>query len=168
MVKAYYLRNEERDAEDRMAKDGFLPNWRELMDAGEDSHRGYVPGDKLVVVNDKPETFNSTKDENMTDIEIAETMFSMYNRKGYYDEAGTQKIDPNEREFAGPSMSVGDLVVMVGYWNGGTLQGDVTVLQVASCGWRVINPVLADAKVLFDVLPLPATAILHLELSRRA
>jgi hypothetical protein len=159
MVKAYFLRNEQRDADGRMAKDSFLPNWRELMDAGKDTNRGYVSGDKLVAVNDKPEVFNSNEDENMTDIEIAETMFSMFNRKDN---------DPNEREFAGPSMSVGDLVVILGCWSDGKLQNDVTVLQVASCGWKVLNPTITDAKSFFEVLPLPATAILALELSRRA
>jgi hypothetical protein len=157
MTHAYYLRNEQEDSEGRMAKWDFLPNWRELMDAGEDSKRGYVAGDKLVLVNDKPETFNSTEDENLTDIEIAEWMFALYNR-------GSGR----EREFAGPSMSVGDLVVLVGVWSNGAVQKGVTVLQVADCGWKVLNPVLTDAKMIFNVLPLPATAINFLELSRRA
>jgi hypothetical protein len=65
-------------------------------------------------------------------------------------------------------MSVGDLVVLVGCWSNGMLQNDVTVLQVADCGWTVLNPVLTDAAALFAVLPLPATAILSLKLSRRA
>lgn len=158
MTNAFYLRNEQTDADGRMAKWDFKPNWRELMDAGEPTKRGYVAGDKLVLVNDKPEVFNSIEDENLTDIEIAEAMFSLYNRKGFGE----------EHEFAGPSMSEGDLVVLVGVWSDGKPQGDVTVLQVASFGWKVVNPTLTDANVIFNVLPLPATAILALTLSRRA
>lgn len=137
MTKAFYIRNEQKDTEGRMSKATFLPNWKELIEAGKDAHRGYVSGDKLVLVNDKPEFFNQNESENLTDINIAERMFSMYNRKGVNDEG--VNLDPNEREFAGPSMSVGDLVVLVG-----VTSSDVTILQVASVGWTILNPTLAD------------------------
>jgi hypothetical protein len=76
MTNAYFIRNEQTDADGRMAKWDFKPNWREAMAAGEDTKRGYVAGDKLVLVNDKPEVFNADENENLTDIEISEAMFS--------------------------------------------------------------------------------------------
>jgi hypothetical protein len=154
MTKAYYLRNEQETAEGYPAKSKPLPNALELIKAGKEYNRGYVPGDKLVLVNDKPEIFNEIEDENLTDIQIAETMFSLYNRKGFGD----------EREFAGPSMSVGDLVVLI-------CQNSVTLLQCASVGFVVVNDKLVEAgnaDDLFEALPIPEMAVLALTLSRRA
>ena len=109
-TKAYYLRNEQTDADGCHAKWSFKPNWRELMDAGKSTHRGYVPGDTLVLVN--YEVF-----ETGDYYHIAEAMFALYNRGS-----------GQEREFDGPSMSVGDLVALV-------RDGDVTLLQVAEFGF---------------------------------
>jgi hypothetical protein len=85
---------------------------------------------------------------------------TLFNRKGFGE----------EREFAGPSMSTGDLVVLVGVWSDGKPQGDVTILQVSDIGWKVMNPFFGalEATDLFNVLPLPQTAIFSLFLSRRA
>ena len=69
-TKAYYLRNEQTDADGRMAKWDFLPNWRELMDAGEPTKRGYVAGDTLTLVNRDGEVF----DFDQTNIEINDNM----------------------------------------------------------------------------------------------
>ena len=125
-TKAYYLRNEQKDADGRMSKWNFKPNWRELMEAGEydtDAKRGYVEGDALVLVNRNGEPFETampltTDDAEFSQLQIAERMFSLFNRKGYGE----------ERDFFGPSMSTGDLVAFV---RGNT----ITLLQVAEFGF---------------------------------
>jgi len=128
ITKAYYLRNEQEDAEGRMAKWDFKPNWRELMDAGEDTKRGYVVGDALVLVNHEGEVFETaTDDVAFSHSQIAERMFSLFNRKGFGE----------EREFPGPSMSTGDLVALVCVPTepGELIKLGVTLLQVADCGF---------------------------------
>ena len=116
-TKAYYLRNEQEDSDGRLAKWEFKPNWRELMDAGESTKRGDVPGDALVLVNRNAEVFNSIEEENLIDAQIAEAMFALYNRGS-----------GQEREFAGPSMSTGDVVALV-------RGAEVILLQVADFGF---------------------------------
>lgn len=131
ILKAYFLRNEQTDAEGRQMKYDIPPNWRNEQNLGYipgNFRRGYVAGDSLTLVNRQGVNFGGAA---WTDTEIAESMYALYNRGS-----------GQEREFDGPSMSIGDLVAVV---RGQT----VTLLQVAS-GWR---PVPTTPEIIARLVP---------------
>ena len=107
-IQGYYIRNEARDPQGRSLKDEPLDDWKGLMDKGLEWRRGYQPGDQVTVVNTQPvEFFQDGKfylnqHQDCLESGLAERMWCKFNRGS-----------GEELEFPGPSMCIGDLVLMV-------------------------------------------------------